>query len=102
MNVMVMDVEGTDGRERGEDQVRRGVSLCELTHLHTVGLRISSASLHCSLWHHLKYCSSIFGSTKSASTTARTWVYSRLSSRSTWGFLARRLLTGMNAYRTHE
>lgn len=23
MNVMVMDVEGTDGRERGEDQVRR-------------------------------------------------------------------------------
>lgn len=22
MNVMVMDVEGTDGRERGEDQVR--------------------------------------------------------------------------------
>lgn len=24
MSVMVMDVEGTDGRERGEDQVRRG------------------------------------------------------------------------------
>jgi hypothetical protein len=24
MNVMVMDVEGTDGRERGEDQVRVG------------------------------------------------------------------------------
>ena len=23
MNVLVMDVEGTDGRERGEDQVRR-------------------------------------------------------------------------------
>lgn len=27
MNVMVMDVEGTDGRERGEDQVRM---LCDL------------------------------------------------------------------------
>ena len=24
MNVLVMDVEGTDGRERGEDQVRSG------------------------------------------------------------------------------
>ncbi len=24
MNVLVMDVEGTDGREHGEDQVRRG------------------------------------------------------------------------------
>jgi len=24
MSVMVMDVEGTDGRERGEDQVRHG------------------------------------------------------------------------------
>jgi len=24
MNALVMDVEGTDGRERGEDQVRSG------------------------------------------------------------------------------
>jgi hypothetical protein len=24
MNVLVMDVEGTDGRERGEDQARSG------------------------------------------------------------------------------
>lgn len=27
MNVMVMDVEGTDGRERGEDQVRTYLNL---------------------------------------------------------------------------
>jgi hypothetical protein len=27
MNVMVMDVEGTDGRERGEDQVCFGPSM---------------------------------------------------------------------------
>ena len=26
MNVLVLDVEGTDGRERGEDQVRSGDS----------------------------------------------------------------------------
>jgi len=26
MNALVMDVEGTDGRERGEDQVRSGKS----------------------------------------------------------------------------
>lgn len=30
MNVMVMDVEGTDGRERGEDQVRIHFYLCFL------------------------------------------------------------------------
>lgn len=28
MNLMVMDVEGTDGRERGEDQVRASQLLC--------------------------------------------------------------------------
>jgi hypothetical protein len=28
MNVLVMDVEGTDGRERGEDQVRLLNSRC--------------------------------------------------------------------------
>lgn len=30
MNVMVMDVEGTDGRERGEDQVCPSPSICYL------------------------------------------------------------------------
>ena len=28
MNVMVMDVEGTDGRERGEDQVSLHMLIC--------------------------------------------------------------------------
>jgi hypothetical protein len=42
MNVLVMDVEGTDGRERGEDQVRllnSSMSSCL-----SVPLRISNAN----------------------------------------------------------
>ena len=31
MNVMVMDVEGTDGRERGEDQVCRNFGSSQTT-----------------------------------------------------------------------
>lgn len=39
MNVMVMDVEGTDGRERGEDQVSQNIqSSAHLSHI-CLGLR---------------------------------------------------------------
>ena len=48
MNVLVMDVEGTDGRERGEDQVCPPVSEVQLNL--TLGCRTSSASLRCSPW----------------------------------------------------
>lgn len=37
MNIMVMDVEGTDGRERGEDQVR--------TNNNARGIRVLNAYL---------------------------------------------------------
>jgi len=46
MNVLVMDVEGTDGRERGEDQVRLLNS--RISGHVTVPLRISNANRLCS------------------------------------------------------
>ena len=45
MNVLVMDVEGTDGRERGEDQVRL-CALVDPNHL-IPPLRTSNASRRC-------------------------------------------------------
>ena len=45
MNVLVMDVEGTDGRERGEDQVRLCTSV-DPNRLIPL-LRISNASRRC-------------------------------------------------------
>ena len=53
MNVLVMDVEGTDGRERGEDQVRLLNSSIS-THL-SVPLRISNANQLCSRWRHRRF-----------------------------------------------
>jgi hypothetical protein len=46
MNVMVMDVEGTDGRERGEDQVRVYSHLPPV--IPTYIGRILNANPHCS------------------------------------------------------
>ena len=73
MNVMVMDVEGTDGRERGEDQVRL------LFHIFPTSLnlfpRISSANPRCSRWPLQKFSLSIFGNTKSVSTRVQTWAF---------------------------
>lgn len=46
MNVMVMDVEGTDGRERGEDQVRVvSRHLCRFMTLFATGLRAEIRAL---------------------------------------------------------
>jgi hypothetical protein len=52
MNVLVMDVEGTDGRERGEDQV-----CCVQFYLPFIDLRcrISSGNLPCFHWLRLKF-----------------------------------------------
>ena len=52
MNVLVMDVEGTDGRERGEDQV--SILLLSLAHPSHFCHRISSANPHYSLSHRPK------------------------------------------------
>jgi Root hair defective 3 GTP-binding protein (RHD3) len=38
MSVMVMDVEGTDGRERGEDQVSQILLLARITYKPYPGL----------------------------------------------------------------
>ncbi len=46
MDVMVMDVEGTDGRERGEDQVRIYSHLLSVILIY-IG-RILNANPHCS------------------------------------------------------
>jgi hypothetical protein len=48
MDVMVMDVEGTDGRERGDDQVRH-FSACLQQFVMCIS-RTSNANLLCSLW----------------------------------------------------
>lgn len=48
MSVMVMDVEGTDGRERGEDQVRP-FSYIPMHHTNEQHDRILSANLRFSL-----------------------------------------------------
>lgn len=81
-NTLVMDVEGTDGRERGEDQVRRNSS----TYPYDWGLtqiRISNASLPCLAWHLPRFCLSTCGNTKSDFIRAPTWAslrpYSRLT-----------------------
>lgn len=52
MNVMVMDVEGTDGRERGEDQVRCCGNATRLGNQTT--RRTLNANPHSSLSHHRK------------------------------------------------
>ena len=71
MNVLVMDVEGTDGRERGEDQVRLP-SFANSNNLNPV-LRISNANLRCSPLRHQKFSLSTSGSTKSVCIKAPIW-----------------------------
>ena len=94
MGVMVMDVEGTDGRERGEDQVRR----CFLHVLMSRNIlsisRILNGNLPSSRWRPLKSSSLISGNTKSVFTKAPTWLCSRLYSRSTSVCSERGLVTG--------
>jgi len=75
MNLLVMDVEGTDGRERGEDQVRplnSGIS----GHL-SVHLRISNANQLCSPSRLRRFSLSIFGNTKLACIKEPTWGFLR-------------------------
>ena len=55
MNVLVMDVEGTDGRERGEDQVSE--LLLDMERRLTFCCRTSSASLRCFRWLPPKFSS---------------------------------------------
>lgn len=79
MNVLVMDVEGTDGRERGEDQVCLPMSV-NSNHLNPL-LRISNASRRCSLLHRQKFSLSTSGSTKSVCIKVPIWVSLRPCSR---------------------
>ena len=79
MNVLVMDVEGTDGRERGEDQVRiRGPRSLFLEIIFTIGGRTSSESRPFSPLPPRRYSLSTCGNTKLACIRERTWGYSRL------------------------
>lgn len=55
MNVMVMDVEGTDGRERGEDQVRIPFFPVNESYNQLPSHRTSSASPLFSHWPPLKF-----------------------------------------------
>lgn len=71
MSVMVMDVEGTDGRERGEDQV--GALQLRHRHLTKHPGRISNANRPCFRLLLQKCSSSISGSIKSVYIKAPTW-----------------------------
>ena len=71
MDVLVMDVEGTDGRERGEDQVRL---YCRKYIRRLILLsRILSANPLSFRWPPPKSFSSIYGSTRSVFTKAPIW-----------------------------
>lgn len=72
MNVMVMDVEGTDGRERGEDQVSSACN--QATTSSNVECRISSVNQLYSPWLRLKSSSLTCGNIKSVFTKVPTWV----------------------------
>jgi Root hair defective 3 GTP-binding protein (RHD3) len=75
MNVLVMDVEGTDGRERGEDQVRLLTSV-NSSHLNRL-LRTLNASQRYSLLRPRKFSSSTYGSTKLVYIKVPTWAFLR-------------------------
>jgi len=65
MNVMVMDVEGTDGRERGEDQVLfTHVPIVLALVLIKLLCRTLRESRLCSRWHHQRSSSLIYGNIK--------------------------------------
>jgi Root hair defective 3 GTP-binding protein (RHD3) len=64
MNVMVMDVEGTDGRERGEDQVWPEHTFLSLPLRSHVVHRILKGNLLCSPSLRPKSSSLTFGNTK--------------------------------------
>lgn len=55
MNVMVMDVEGTDGRERGEDQVCIKKYNLSGSPVIILTSRTSNANRHYFRWRHLKF-----------------------------------------------
>ena len=79
MNVLVMDVEGTDGRERGEDQVRLYTSVNSI-HLNPL-LRTLNASQRYSPLRRRKFSSSTYGNTKLVCIKVPTWVFLRPCSR---------------------
>ena len=87
MNVLVMDVEGTDGRERGEDQVCLLISGIS-SHL-TVPPRISNANQLYSPSRRRRFSLLTFGSTKSVCIKVPTWGFLRPSSKLILGFLGR-------------
>ena len=87
MNVLVMDVEGTDGRERGEDQVRLLNSA--ISRRLSMPRRTSNANQLCFLWRRRKFLLSIFGSIKLVYIKVPTWGFLRPFSKSTLDFLGR-------------
>lgn len=86
MNVLVMDVEGTDGRERGEDQVPSCNSQFLFLVIRTCDRFRTSSESQLSSPSPLPRCSSsTCGNTKSACIRVQTWACSRRCLRLTWG-----------------
>ena len=93
MDVMVMDVEGTDGRERGEDQVVLFSVFKNNSHLIYIP-RILNANLLSSLSPPRRFLLSTYGNIKLVYIKEPTWAYSRLYLKSTLAYLERKLMTG--------
>lgn len=98
MSVLVMDVEGTDGRERGEDQVRFYLLRCRIL-LMTPHRTLSESRLSSPLQSR-RSSSSTSGSTKLDSTRAPTWDSSRPSSKSTSPCSSQRKIRARSLERT--
>lgn len=81
MNVLVMDVEGTDGRERGEDQVCLGTCINSNPNCLNSNFRILNANRRYFPLPHQKSSSSISGNTRSVCTRVPIWASSRPCSR---------------------
>lgn len=73
-NILVMDVEGTDGRERGEDQVGDDQSYESENDLRDIQSRTLNANRLYSPLLRPKFLLSIFGNTKLDSIKEPTWV----------------------------
>ena len=81
MNVLVMDVEGTDGRERGEDQVCLGICINSNPNRLNSNFRILNANRRYFPLPHQKSLLSISGNTRLVCIRVLIWASSRPSSR---------------------
>lgn len=79
-DILIMDVEGTDSRERGDEQVHFD------SEASSKSTRTLNVDLRCSHSPYQKSLSLICGNIKSVSIKAQTWVFSKPSLKLTCNF----------------